>query len=100
MICRKMGDGGYSNIYEVYGDDGNLFALKVGLMLMFNEKGSDQPNRKYNTIAVSGPTEHCSIFHFPPPFVLRHRRDIITFLDILTVYTMKTIYFLNAYHLG
>ena len=69
MICRKMGDGGYSNIYEVYGDDGNLFALKVGLMFMFNEKGSDQPNRKYNTIAVSGPTEHCSIFHFPPPFV-------------------------------
>ena len=47
MICRKMGDGGYSNIYEVYGDDGNLFALKVGLMFMFNEKGSDQPNRKY-----------------------------------------------------
>ena len=34
------------------------------------------------------------------PFVLRHRRDILTFLDILTVYTMKTIYFLNAYHLG
>ena len=32
------------------------------------------------------------------PFV-RHRRDISTFLDILTVYTMKTIYFLNAYHL-
>ena len=28
-------------------------------------------------------------------FVLRHRRDILTFLDILTVYTMKTIYFLN-----
>ena len=51
---------------------------------------------------VSGPTEHCSIFHFPSsvrPFV-RHRRDISTFLDILTVYTMKTIYFLNAYHLG
>ena len=38
---------------------------------------------------------------FRPPFVLlRHRRDILTFLDILTVYTMKTIYFLNAYHLG
>ena len=34
-----------------------------------------------------------------PPFV-RHRRDILTFLDILTVYTMKTIYFLNAYHPG
>ena len=54
-------------------------------------------------IAVSGPTEHCPIFHFPPsvrPFVLCHRRDISTFLDILTVYTMKTIYFLNAYHLG
>ena len=57
----------------------------------------------WNLIAVSGPTEHCPIFHFPsvrPPFVLRHRRDISTFLDILTVYTMKTIYFLNAYHLG
>ena len=54
-------------------------------------------------IAVSGLTEYCSIFHFPSvrPFVLlRHRRDISTFLDILTVYTMKTIYFLNAYHLG
>ena len=34
------------------------------------------------------------------PFVLRHRRDISTFLDILMVYNMKTIYFLNAYHLG
>ena len=36
-------------------------------------------------IAVSGPTEHCSIFHFPP-FVrssVRHRRDISTFLDNL-----------------
>ena len=57
---------------------------------------------KIRTIAVSGPTEHCSIFHFPPPppSVLRHRRDISTFLDILTVYTMNTIYFLNAYHLG
>ena len=31
---------------------------------------------------------------------VRHRRDISTFLDILTVFTMKTIYFLNAYHLG
>ena len=54
-------------------------------------------------IAVSGPTEHCPIFHFPsvrPSSVLRHRRDILTFFDILTVYTMKTIYFLNAYHLG
>lgn len=26
---RKMGDGGYSNIYEVYGEDGELLALKV-----------------------------------------------------------------------
>ena len=24
-----MGDGGYSNIYEVYGEDTNLLALKV-----------------------------------------------------------------------
>ena len=54
-------------------------------------------------IAVSGPTEHCPIFHFPSvlrSFVLRHRRDILTFLDILTVYIMTTIYFLNAYHPG
>ena len=35
-------------------------------------------------IAVSGPTEHCSIFHFPPPSV-RHGRDIPTFLDNLMV---------------
>ena len=37
---------------------------------------------------------------FRPSSVLCHRRDISTFLEILTVYTMKTIYFLNAYHLG
>ena len=37
---------------------------------------------------------------FRPSSVLRHRRDILTFFDILTVYTMKTIYFLNAYHPG
>ena len=24
---------------------------------------------KQEAIAVSGPTEHCTIFHFPPPFV-------------------------------
>ena len=41
MIFRKMGDGGYSNIYEVYGDDGNLYALKVGWIFMVNEIGSD-----------------------------------------------------------
>ena len=61
-----------------------------------------RPHQKYKvrgTFAVSGPTEHCPIFHFPS-VLLRHRRDILTFLDILTVYTMKTIYFLNAYHLG
>ena len=51
--------------------------------------------------AVSGLREHCPIFHFPSVrSSVRHRRDISTFLDILTVYTMKTIYFLNAYHLG
>ena len=57
----------------------------------------------YLPIAVSGSTEHCTIFHFPSVLrssVLRHRRDILTFLDILTVYTMKTISFLNAYHPG
>ena len=31
---------------------------------------------------------------------VRHRRDISTLLDILTVQTMKTIYFVNEYHLG
>ena len=48
-----MGDGGYSNIYEVYGDDGNLFALKVGLMFMINDIGSDQPSSKYNIISFT-----------------------------------------------
>ena len=55
MIFRKMGDGGYSNIYEVYGDDGNLFALKVGLMFMINDIGSDQPSSKYNIISFYHP---------------------------------------------
>ena len=32
--------------------------------------------------------------------LLHHRRNILTFLDIWTVYNMKTIYFLNTYHLG
>ena len=46
-------------------------------------------------------SEYCTIFHFPPsvrppPSQVWH----INFFDILTVYTMKTIYFLNAYHLG
>ena len=51
--------------------------------------------------AVSGLPGYCTIFHFPFVLLLllRHRRDILTFLDILTVYTMKTIYFLNASHL-
>ena len=48
-----MGDGGYSNIYEVYGDDGNLFALKVGLMFMINDIGSDRPSSKYNIISFT-----------------------------------------------
>ena len=30
---RKMGDGGFSNIYEVYGEAGTLLALKVCLLL-------------------------------------------------------------------
>ena len=54
-------------------------------------------------IAVSGLTEHCPIFHFPPfvrSFVRPSQACHINLLDILTVYTMKTIYFLNAYHLG
>ena len=47
--------------------------------------------------------QNTALFSTFRPFVrpsVRHRRDISTFLDILTVYTMKTIYFLNAYHLG
>ena len=34
-------------------------------------------------IAISGLTEYCPIFHFPPS--VRHRRDISTFLDNLMV---------------
>ena len=37
---------------------------------------------------------------FRSSVLLCQRRDISTFLDILTVDTMKTIYFLNTYHLG
>ena len=37
---------------------------------------------------------------FRPSASVSHRRDISTFLDNLMVYTMKTIYVLNAYHLG
>ena len=37
---------------------------------------------------------------FRPPLSIRHRREILTFFDVLKVKTMKTIYFLNAYHLG
>ena len=44
--------------------------------------------------------QNTALFSTFRPSVLRHRRDISTFLDILTVSTMKTIYFLNAYHLG
>ena len=36
----------------------------------------------FESIAVSGSTEHCNIFHFPSVLrssVLRHRRDILTF---------------------
>ena len=44
-----------------------------------------------------------TLLYFPlsvRPFVPRHRRDISTFFVNLMVWTMKTIYFLNAYHLG
>ena len=37
---------------------------------------------------------------FRPSSSVSHRRDISTFLDNLMVYIMKTIYFLDAYHLG
>ena len=49
-----------------------------------------------------GLPEKCSFFHFPPPssVLLRHSRDLSTFLDNLVVSTVKAIYFLNAYHLG
>ena len=58
-------------------------------------------SQNLSPFVVFGLPEHCTNFQFPPPpSVLRHRRDISTFLDIFTVYTIKTIYFLNAYHLG
>ena len=48
-------------------------------------------------IAVSGPTEHCTIFHFP--FVrpsVRQRQNISAFLDKFRPWNP----YLNAYHLG
>ena len=65
---------------------------------------------KFNSVTTLKKTSYCgfwstrTLLYFPlsvlrPPFV-HQRPDISTFLDILTVYTMKTIYFLNAYHLG
>ena len=44
-----------------------------------------------------------TLLYFPLsacPSSIRHRRDISTFLDNLMAYTLKTIYFLSAYHLG
>ena len=54
------------------------------------------------SIAVSGQPEHCSIFLFPPhpPPSSRYSRDIPTFLISFMVYSMKTKYFLSAYHPG
>ena len=45
--------------------------------------------------------QNTTLFYtFRPSSSVSHRRDISTFLDNLMVYTMKTIYVLNAYHLG
>ena len=49
-----------------------------------------------DNFAISGLPEYCTIFHFPSS-VLRHRRDMSTFLDDFIVKTMKTMYFLNAH---
>ena len=50
-------------------------------------------SQNLSPFVVFGLPEHCTNFQFPPPpSVLRHRRDISTFLDNLMVYTMKTIY--------
>ena len=49
--------------------------------------GARGPDTHSYAIAVSGLTEHCPIFHFPPcvrPSVC-HGRDISTFLDNLIV---------------
>ena len=61
---------------------------------------SGQP--EYCTIAVSGQSEYCTIFHFL--FVCPFIRSSVTgvtsqLFSIIWWFTMKTIYFLNAYHL-
>ena len=60
-------------------------------------------NDRPDIVAVSGPTEHCSIFHFPSVLrssVRSSQAWHINFSWYFDYYTMKTIYFLNAYHLG
>ena len=90
--------------FRAYDGKSHLENYKVLLRILAIRTLTDMKRGTFRiAIAVSGPTEHCPIFHFPsvrPPFVLRHRRDITTVLDILTVYTMKTKYFLNAYYPG
>ena len=72
-------------------------------------RGLDSPSHSGAMIAFydrdCGFWSNRTLLYFPlssvrPSSVLRHRRDILTFFDILTVYTMKTIYFLNVYNLG
>ena len=55
---------------------------------------TEPPPSDFVFVAVSGLPEHCTIFHFPPSVrsSVRHRRDISTFLDILTVYTIYHIF--------
>ena len=49
-----------------------------GLLLVLPSRNSfEMPI--HNTIAVSGPTEHCPIFHFPPPSVLRSSVTGVTY---------------------
>ena len=98
-ICQIYGNF-YSHSYSLILMSNNLHNLTSHDVTSVEAKilYSTSQEERLKIIAVSGPTEHCPIFHFPS--VLRHRRDITTFLDILTVYTMKTIYFMNAYHLG
>ena len=89
---RSLKDDSDSHDVTLASEDGNrVEAHKVILSIS-------------SPFAVSGPTEHCPIFHFPSVrSSVRHRRDLYdtsTFFYFLTVHIMKTIYFLNAYHLG
>ena len=89
---------------ESGGDLPEAFIMTHGVSV-FSDQGYEQrdlilANETFPPVAVSVLPE---LHYFPlsvRPFVLRPRRDTSTFLDNLMVYTLKTIYFLSAYHLG